>query len=130
MNISQKQLLKIEALLVLLLLSIESSIDAFQLEEIFSIYYSLPILLAAFGLYHSLKKERFQIISIILYLAILLLTILSLVHLLLFDTGFGFVPVNIPITHMCAVFLNVAMMSFAILQFKQHTKWQKSSQQT
>ncbi|MEM6717933.1 MAG: hypothetical protein AAF611_01325 [Bacteroidota bacterium] len=75
-----------------------------------------------FLLQYSLKKEHSHIISIIAYLVILLVTIQSLLHLLVL----GFLDTDIPAIEIFAVFLNVLMMSFAILQFRTHTKWQKS----
>ena len=126
MTISRLQLLYVQALLVIILILFESIVDEFLLEDIFSLWYSVPIFVLAFGLHHSLRSERFHIVSILLYLGILFLTILSLIHLLLFDSSFGFVETKISVTHICSVFLNVLMMSFAILQFKQHTRQQKS----
>ncbi|MEM6684881.1 MAG: hypothetical protein AAF617_03710 [Bacteroidota bacterium] len=128
MNLSQQQLLYLHVFPVLMLVLFESILDNFLLEEIFSLWYSVPICVLTCVLQYSLLKERLQLVSMLIYVGILFLTILSLLHLLLFDSGFGLVETTISITHISAVFLNVLMMSFAILQFRQHTRQQKSYQ--
>lgn len=127
MKISQKRLLEVTTFVVFFLIPFESIITKLDVDTTFSLYYSLPILLCMYVLDHFLKKERFYIIPFISYLIILFMTALSLIKLLMFYIGVGYIEATMLIIPTFSVFLNVLMMSFAILQFRQYIKWQRAS---
>ena len=122
MKFSSKQLLIVVATLIAFLVIFEYVVNEFSIEELFSVDYSLPILLPAVVLQYITDKNRFNLITIVFYLAILFFTLVSIIHLFTIDSGFWFVEVSIPITHIIAVSLNIFMMILAISLFVKQTK--------
>lgn len=127
MKIFLKQLSILVAILVLLLVVFEFVINELSIDGVFSVYYSLPILLFAVFTQYFIKENRFNLITIIFYLAILFLTLVSIIHILTFDRGFGFESSSIPVTHIISVVLNILLMIITILQFSKHTRNNKST---
>ena len=127
MKISLKQLSILVTILVILLAVFEFVTDEFSIDAMFTLYYSLPILLCVFIIQYFIKENRFNLITIVFYLVVLFLTIVSIIHILTFDRGFGFGSSSIPMIHIISVVLNISLMILTILQFRMNTKNNKSA---
>ncbi len=126
MKFSSKHFFVCIATCVLLLATFEFVTNKFSIEEVFSIYYSVPILLFLCALQRTIKENRLDIITIVLYLAILFFTIVSIIHIFMVSLGFGFTKTSISTTHFITIIINISMMILSILQFTKHTKQRKS----
>lgn len=131
MKVSSKQLFFFIAILALLLATFEFVTNEFSIDGLFSVYYCLPIALFAIVLFYTLQENHLNLITIFLYLAILLLTIASVIHVFTVISvnqvfAFDGDTTSIPTTTIIAVVLNISTMILTILQFIKHTKQQKS----